>query len=256
MHLRAEHLLVLAAMHALAGCVSAPSGNASTPATPAAVEPTAASPVPAAGETPAKSQEPVISERSPLDEVLAERRRGDYPQIETDDVGFTISEQVRIGSDARDRYQRAMVLLGQERYAEGIALLVQVTELAADVTTPYVDLAIAYSRIGDIESARETLETAARLSPDHPLVQNELGIVYRSIGRFDAARTSYEKALAVYSGFHFARRNLAVLCDLYLADLSCAIENYRAYLNAVGDDPDVEIWLADLENRLAQQGGS
>ena len=79
-----------------------------------------------------------------------------------------------------------------------------------------------------------------------------INIVDRMTGRFDEARASYEQALLVYPGFHFARRNLGVLCDLYLADLSCALEHYEAYLVAVADDPEVAIWVTDIRNRLAE----
>lgn len=205
-------------------------------------------------ERPAPVEQPPAGQ--PADEpegieaVLAARRRGDYPEIELQEAGFTITEQVRIGSDARTDYERAIGLLRQERYAEGIALLVEVTAMAPDATAPYVDLGMAYRQSGDLERAEDALETAALLSPDNPIVQNELGIVYRRTGRFEEARTSYEKALAVFDGFHYARRNLAVLCDLYLADLQCALTNYRAYLEAAGEDAEVEIWVADIENRI------
>jgi Flp pilus assembly protein TadD len=184
--------------------------------------------------------------------ALIERRPGDYPEIETDETGFTITEQIRISGEVRGGYQNALQMLAQQRYDEGIALLVEVTEEAPDVTAPHIDLGIAYGRSGDLERAEAALRMAAQLSPGHPIVHNELGIVYRKTGRFAAARASYEKALETYPGFHYARRNLAVLCDLYLADLACALKHYEAYLGSVNADAEVEIWIADIRNRLGQ----
>lgn len=188
----------------------------------------------------------------PIDRILAERRRGDYPEVDTEEFGFTITEQVRIRGDAYARYDQALSLLHQERWEEAVAELEGLTTDAPDLTAPYVDLGIAYGRLGDLEGAAAALEAAARLSPDHPIVHNELGIVYRRAGRFDDARAQYERALAVFSDFHFARRNLAVLCDLYLADAECALQNYRMYLDSVGEDREVEIWIADLAGRSGQ----
>ena len=200
-------------------------------------------------EAPAEAQ---IEEAS-VEAVLAERRRSDYPEIATDEAGFTITEQLRIGGDDYSRYEQALIFLRQERYQEGIRLLEAITEDAPALTAPWVELGIAYRRIGELEHAAEALEFAAALSPEHPIVHNELGIVYRKSGRFAEARAEYETALAVFSDFHFARRNLAVLCDLYLADLECALTNYRTYLETAGEDAEVEIWAADLANRMGVQ---
>ena len=80
---------------------------------------------------------------------------------------------------------------------------------------------------------------------------NELGIVYRKTGRFPEAKQQYEAAIAVYPGYHHARRNLAILCDLYLGDLSCALQQYEAYMATVPADPEAQMWITDLRNRMA-----
>jgi Flp pilus assembly protein TadD len=184
--------------------------------------------------------------------AASERRRRDYPQIETSPTGFTITEQVRISGEVRADYDRALEYLRQNRSQEGIALLLEITAKAPDVTAPFIDLGIAYSQAGDLEHAEAALLDALKLSPEHPIAHNELGIVYRKSGRFAEARSSYERALAVYPGFHFANRNLAILCDLYLQDLECAVQHYEAYLESVVEDPDVTIWLADARQRLGK----
>ena len=63
---------------------------------------------------------------------------------------------------------------------------------------------------------------------------------------------SYEAALAVYPGYHYARRNLAVLCDLYLADLECALSNYEAYMTTVHSDDEAAMWMKDVRYRLGR----
>jgi Flp pilus assembly protein TadD len=171
------------------------------------------------------------------------------PQFQQDESGFTVLENADVAPAVRADYDSAIRLLGEKQYDQGIALLVKVTQSAAEVSAPHVDLGIAYSRAGDLEKAQASLERAVEINPRQPVAYNELGMVHRRKGELAAARASYEKALAVYPGFHFARLNLAILCDLYLGDLTCALENYVAYNQAVPDDKQAAMWIADLRSR-------
>lgn len=174
-------------------------------------------------------------------------------QIEIQEaVGFTITEKARISSDVRVDYDRAIQSLERSDLEQGIETLEAIVEISPGLAAPRVDLGIAYHLAGNLEAAEKHLSLALESNPGHPVAHNELGIVYRKTGRFDAARRSYEAALAIYPGYHFARRNLAILCDLYLADLSCALKNYEAYMATVTSDDEASMWITDIRNRMGQ----
>jgi len=209
----------------------------------------AADPRPGSAKTEARAHEATAVDNSKARSAAPKHRPARFDVVDV--TAFTITEQARVSGDARAQYESALRLLDQERYPQGIALLLEVIEKAPDVTAPYINLGIAYRRIGDFDRAETNLKKALELNPRHPVVYDELGLLYRETGRFTAARGSYEKALEIHSGFHFAHRNLGVLCDVYMDDLPCALAHYEAYSRAEPDDKEVTKWIADLRTRIA-----
>ena len=144
-------------------------------------------------------------------------------QFVRDAGGFTITQSLPVGGEDRREYEAAVRFMEGSRDREAIPLLLKVTERVPALTAAHVDLGIAYARTGDLDRAETSLVNALGLNAKHPAALNELGLVQRRKGQFPKARASYEAALAQFPDYHFAHRNLAILCDLYLADSACAL---------------------------------
>lgn len=161
-----------------------------------------------------------------------------------------ITEKFGVDPEVRGEFNQAVELLRQENYEDAIRLLKAVTGKTSKFSAPYINLGIAYTKTNDLEKAEESFKKAIEISQQHPVAHNELGLVYRKTGRYQEARTLYETLLAIYPDFLPARKNLGVLCDIYIQDLDCALEQYEEYLEAIPEDEKVKIWVADVKKRM------
>jgi tetratricopeptide (TPR) repeat protein len=163
-----------------------------------------------------------------------------------------VGEATKIDAEVRADFDKALELLRTEQYDQGIELLTRVSQRAPNSSAPLINLAIAQQNLGRLEAAEENLKKALAIAPDHPVASNEYGILYRRTGRFAEARKTYEALLKKEPAFLPARRNLAILCDLYLKDYDCALNNYELYRAASPGDQAVEIWIADVKARAGR----
>jgi tetratricopeptide (TPR) repeat protein len=166
--------------------------------------------------------------------------------------GFVIQEVPSIDDESRRDFDRAVALMQGEEYGSAVKLLEQVIERTPGITAPYINLAVAYGHLNEPDRAEGHLQMALQLFSGHPVASNEYGLLLRRAGRFAEARAIYEKSLSEFPDYHPVRRNLGILCDIYMNDLAVALEHYQRYSDAMPEDEQVKLWIADLRIRLGR----
>jgi Flp pilus assembly protein TadD len=98
-------------------------------------------------------------------------------------------------NDARLRFALATMQMEQGQLAEAERALLALTQDHPDLADPFNNLAVIRAGRGDLEGARDALEQALRLQPEHAAALENLGDVFVRL----AAR-AYERALPLASG--------------------------------------------------------
>ncbi|MDJ0698325.1 MAG: tetratricopeptide repeat protein [Woeseiaceae bacterium] len=115
----------------------------------------------------------------------------------------------------------------------------------------HVNLAIIHGENGNDEAARSAVDAALAINPDHAAALNQLGMLLRKNGKFLEAEAAYLKAVTASPDYALAHYNLGVLNELYLQRLDAALQHFETYQSLVGEDKQVEKWIADLRRRVA-----
>jgi tetratricopeptide (TPR) repeat protein len=164
--------------------------------------------------------------------------------------GIYFVENESVDLAVREDFAKAIELLQEKQYEPAIELLNEVIKGSQNNSAPYINIAIAYSMIDKPELAEKNLKQALEINPDHPVALNEYALLYRKSGRYAEAKELYEHLVLKYPEFMPARKNYGILCDLYLNDPACAVEQYEVYSEANPKDKDVKIWITTLKQKL------
>ena len=78
--------------------------------------------------------------------------------------------------DMQARFLKGLILAEQKRESEAIDVFVRLTQDNPEYAEPYNNLAVLYAARGNLERAREALETAVRVNPKYATAQENLEI--------------------------------------------------------------------------------
>tara|TARA_R110002096_G_scaffold160520_3_gene326739 strand:+ start:397 stop:1029 length:633 start_codon:yes stop_codon:yes gene_type:complete len=166
---------------------------------------------------------------------------------------IVVKQNYKVSASVEQQFGYGVEAMSAEDYLQAIEIFNQVAEKEPRASGPWVNIAIAYRKLGEIDKADHAIETAVKLNPKNPYALNQAGIIKREKGAFEEAQSMYKNALAEYPNYANAHLNLAILCDLYLQKIVCAKSHYQAYQEIEkNDDKQVIAWISDLSRRESQ----
>jgi tetratricopeptide (TPR) repeat protein len=153
--------------------------------------------------------------------------------------------------EVQAQYEQAVSAMAAGDYVDAELRFKEFLLSYAEYPGAHVNLAIIHANNENNAAARAALDAALSLDPDHPAALNQLGMLLRRSGKFLEAEAAYMKAVTVKPDYALAHYNLGVLNELYLQRLDVALQNFENYQAIVGEDKQVEKWIADLRRRVA-----
>ncbi len=96
--------------------------------------------------------------------------------------------------DARRAYGAALDLFGSGKFDEAAKAMERVIAARPDFYEAYEGVAMAYSRLGDLERAIEWMQRLAELDPANPMAHTNLSVFYMKQGFKEKAEEEKAKA--------------------------------------------------------------
>ena len=152
---------------------------------------------------------------------------------------------------AQTMFEQAAAVMAAGDFVDAELRFKEFVLLYPDYPGAHVNLSIIHANNENDDATRAALDAALALDPDHPAALNQLGMLLRRNGNFLEAEAAYLKAVTVSPDYALAHYNLGVLNELYLQRLEAALQHFETYQSLVGEDKQVEKWIADLKRRVA-----
>ena len=163
----------------------------------------------------------------------------------------TPAEMVEVPARVQTMYEQAVAVMASGDFVDAELRLKEFLLQYPGYPGAHVNLAIIHNNNGNDAAAQAAIDAALALNPYHAAALNQQGMLLRRNGKFIEAEAAYLKAVTASPDYALAHYNLGVLNELYLQRLDNALQHFERYQALVGEDKQVEKWIADLRRRVA-----
>jgi tetratricopeptide (TPR) repeat protein len=161
-----------------------------------------------------------------------------------------VIEQPEVPAQALTMFEQATAVMASGDFLEAELRFKEFVLRYPAYPGAHVNLAIIHINNDNDAAAQASIDAALALNPAHPAALNQQGMLFRKNGKFIEAEAAYMKAVTASPDYALAHYNLGVLNELYLQRLDTALQHFEQYQSVVGEDKQVEKWIADLRRRV------
>lgn len=156
-----------------------------------------------------------------------------------------------VSGDVRARFELANEYMADQNWSAAVVELQSLVQTQPGLSGPYLNLALAYQNMNELEQAESSFRQALLCNPDNLAIYNQYAIFLRQQGRFEESEKAYLQALEVWEQDGQTHRNIGILYDMYLGDQARALQHFHRYQSLVEtEDRVVASWIADLNRQL------
>jgi Tfp pilus assembly protein PilF len=189
---------------------------------------------------------------TPSKPLAQSSKPGVAPSTEPAQIGSEASFPKQLMAANQAHFSAAKHLMQQQSFSQAAVLLQNIINSEADFAGVWYNLAVCQWQLQQLSQAKHSLQQALVATPKHSASHNLLGILAREQGEFGQAEQHWLQAVAI-SDAAVAHKNLGILYELYLAQLTKAYWHYQRYF-ALSQDPQATLWLTLLERQLVAKG--
>ena len=177
------------------------------------------------------------------------------PQQERADAAIPAAVQRDVPAQAQTLFEQATAVMATGDYLDAELRFKEFLLRFPDFPGAHTNLAIIHLNNGNDSAAQAAIDAALAIDPHFAPALNQQGMLFRKTGNFMEAEAAYLKAVTASPRYALAHYNLGVLNELYLQRLETALQHFEQYQSIVGEDKQVERWIADLKRRVAAGQG-
>ncbi len=138
----------------------------------------------------------------------------------------------------------------QGRSKEAVSLLNNWQQSNTASAAPYVEMAALQRETNDIAGAEQSLKTALKKQPNHPIAISNLGLLYEQTGRVNEAKIMYQRSLSSNMKQPEVYRRLAAIQQIPTGRIINIIPNNRTAQMSIAPVPLKVIPLPPYEQPL------